>query len=570
MLSPPLRPVASLRHRVAIAAVVCAGGLLLVAPSSWGHGSAELLDFGASPPALPALSAGQLAAAQDANLAWACDVNSSMPENTPVDFSDLRADLVAEGAPVPDTASPHGRAAWVPEGMTDARVEETVAYGLPLDADAASVRDSIFVSVASYRDPECGATVADLFRRAAQPARVFAGVVDQRAPADAPCLDRSLCCPVAASAMSHDQRRLCAHRRNVRTMMLPHTAAKGPTFARYLAAKLYRGQAFVLLIDSHNRFVRGWDALVLGMYRTVRDEGLSTRPVLTHYPEDWATVAAPAPGGARPSPGRTLVATRKARAPDGRSVADVQGVAAVRRRSHQRPRPQAATDGPDAALATAAPLMSDPTDAASRRAWTTHLCQASFLRHAGIPKFDGVLKPVSRVPRPQPFAAAGLLFANASILIDTPFDPYLDQLFDGEEILYTVRLWTYGYDFFAPSESLLFHFYERRRAANVFGDHKGWLLPQSESMHRVRALLRLPVAAAGTSNQKDDAGRRTFVGGNSVGRMPAFVAPGPGHRALRASQRFGLGTMRDVEAYWRHARLDLAKRGPSKSWCGEP
>ncbi len=49
--------------------------------------------------------------------------------------------------------------------------------------------ESIFVSVASYRDPLCRQTVLSALRRAAEPRRVFVGVVQQHEDGvDAPCL----------------------------------------------------------------------------------------------------------------------------------------------------------------------------------------------------------------------------------------------------------------------------------------------------------------------------------------------------------------------------------------------
>src|SRR5262249_10275685 len=42
--------------------------------------------------------------------------------------------------------------------------------------------ETIFVSIASYRDPECIATVLDLFRKAQYPGRVFVGVYEQNDP----------------------------------------------------------------------------------------------------------------------------------------------------------------------------------------------------------------------------------------------------------------------------------------------------------------------------------------------------------------------------------------------------
>jgi Glycosyltransferase (GlcNAc) len=43
-----------------------------------------------------------------------------------------------------------------------------------------------------------------------------------------------------------------------------------------------------------------------------------------------------------------------------------------------------------------------------------------------------------------PFAAAGFMFYAGHMLLEVPFDPHLPYLFDGEEILYSARLWTHG------------------------------------------------------------------------------------------------------------------------------
>jgi hypothetical protein len=47
----------------------------------------------------------------------------------------------------------------------------------------------IFVSVVAYRDPECPATIADLFAKARHPEKVFVGLITQCDPeADDECL----------------------------------------------------------------------------------------------------------------------------------------------------------------------------------------------------------------------------------------------------------------------------------------------------------------------------------------------------------------------------------------------
>lgn len=42
-----------------------------------------------------------------------------------------------------------------------------------------------------------------------------------------------------------------------------------------------------------------------------------------------------------------------------------------------------------------------------------------------------------------------------------PYDPQLPMLFYGEEILMTVRLFTHGWDLFAPARGLVYHLWDR-------------------------------------------------------------------------------------------------------------
>lgn len=136
-------------------------------------------------------------------------------------------------------------------------------HGRGREAFDAGGADTIFVSVASYRDSECSATVRDLFEKADNPARVFVGVCEQNDPGK----PGEACVPAALP-------------RNVRRVTIPHTEARGPTYARYLCSTLYAGQAWYMQIDSHTRFVKGWDTKCLASARACP----STKPVLTHYP----------------------------------------------------------------------------------------------------------------------------------------------------------------------------------------------------------------------------------------------------------------------------------------------
>ena len=100
---------------------------------------------------------------------------------------------------------------------------------------------------------------------------------------------------------------------------------------------------------------------------------------------------------------------------------------------------------------------------------TTDL-EGQIIRLDGSYNYDTVRLDV---PRFAPLAAAGYLVASSSLLIDMPFDPFLPYVFMGEEILFSARMWTSGYDIFRPSHSVLGHRYVRNHKP------KFW-----ESVHR--------------------------------------------------------------------------------------
>lgn len=52
--------------------------------------------------------------------------------------------------------------------------------------------------------------------------------------------------------------------------------------------------------------------------------------------------------------------------------------------------------------------------------------------------------------------SAAMLFMKAKTIIDNPIDPNLPfALHSGEQLLYSTRLWTRGYDFFTPSQHII-------------------------------------------------------------------------------------------------------------------
>ena len=125
----------------------------------------------------------------------------------------------------------------------------------------------IFVAIPSYRDRECQWTLKDMFEQARHPERVFAGVCWQTIPEeDADCFEVDLPRP--------DQ---------IRTVSYHCRDARGLGWARREAQQLWRGEEYHLQIDSHMRFVPGWDEKMLAML----DACDSDWPVLTVYPPGY-------------------------------------------------------------------------------------------------------------------------------------------------------------------------------------------------------------------------------------------------------------------------------------------
>ena len=126
---------------------------------------------------------------------------------------------------------------------------------------------TLFVSIASYRDPQLPLTVASLFEQAQHPERVFVGVFNQ-------------------IHLQEDQDCLAVDQPNLLQHVLDYNEAQGACWARgYVWNKLLAEQDFALQIDSHSRFAPNWDTQLLQMYADIGDE----QAVITHYPMGFDT-----------------------------------------------------------------------------------------------------------------------------------------------------------------------------------------------------------------------------------------------------------------------------------------
>lgn len=128
-------------------------------------------------------------------------------------------------------------------------------------------KSKIFVQIASYRDPECQWTVKDLFNKAEHPDRISVGICWQYSKEnDRDCFKEPSPYPG-----------------QTRIIETTPQQSKGVCWARAQAQTLYQGEGYVLMIDSHMRFITGWDsALITELERCEAD-----KPYISCYPPGY-------------------------------------------------------------------------------------------------------------------------------------------------------------------------------------------------------------------------------------------------------------------------------------------
>ena len=128
-------------------------------------------------------------------------------------------------------------------------------------------KDTIFVQMAAYSDPELIPTVKDLFSQAKYPNRIKVCICWQHKPEE------------NVDELQGDDRILIID--------VPHLETKGVCWARNLIQKQYDGETYTLQLDSHHRFEKNWDEICIKMMTNLKKAGYS-KPILTTYLPSYA------------------------------------------------------------------------------------------------------------------------------------------------------------------------------------------------------------------------------------------------------------------------------------------
>lgn len=257
-------------------------------------------------------------------------------------------------------------------------------------------RSSIFVSLATFVDPECPTTLESLFANAANPERLRVGLVQQNLkPADArkyeAVVENVDCVDTYCASVGQD----ACRRSQIRLDRQDALETRGVTVARYDAQQLLADERFYLQVDSHTYFARHWDTRFIASWLKTGNP----RAILTTYPRSFDALEKPYMNGTvKKSETSVPLICRYDVLPGGGGVPVVANVAGGY--------------GPP----LAAPMLA-----------------ANW--------------------------AAGQSFGLAQAERDAPYDKYAEFLFQGEEPYRAAQYWTRGYDFYTPDENLVFHHY---------------------------------------------------------------------------------------------------------------
>jgi hypothetical protein len=129
--------------------------------------------------------------------------------------------------------------------------------------------NSIFISIASYRDKDCVNTILDCLQKAKFPKNIRIGICQQNKENDLDVIHNEY----------HSELEPYIHQ--IRIIRIPYYEARGPTFARYLCSTLWDGETFYMQIDSHMRFESDWDQKCISMF-----DDLDDKVVLSTYPKE--------------------------------------------------------------------------------------------------------------------------------------------------------------------------------------------------------------------------------------------------------------------------------------------
>jgi hypothetical protein len=120
----------------------------------------------------------------------------------------------------------------------------------------------IFISIASYRDPELIPTIKSALENAKKPNNLKFGICWQHDETE------------SMDEFKNDSR--------FKILDVPYNESKGTCWARNFIQELYDNETYYLQLDSHHRFAKDWDVELIKMLKQLKKLG-HKKPLLTSY-----------------------------------------------------------------------------------------------------------------------------------------------------------------------------------------------------------------------------------------------------------------------------------------------
>ena len=122
---------------------------------------------------------------------------------------------------------------------------------------------SIFVSIASYRDPELTRTIKSAISNASNPDELHFSIVVQDFEENTPDLSWVP---------------------NLSLVTMHPKEARGAGYARSIAMKAYNNQDYYLQIDSHTLFEKDWDTISIDEHNKAKSIAQNDKIILSYFP----------------------------------------------------------------------------------------------------------------------------------------------------------------------------------------------------------------------------------------------------------------------------------------------
>lgn len=283
--------------------------------------------------------------------------------------------------------------------------------------------NSIFIQIASYRDPELLPTIRDCLYKAKNPENLVFAICWQHSEEDA-----------------WDTLEEFRLNRQFRILDLQYRTTRGTCWARNALQQMYYGEKYTLHLDSHHRFVKGWDTLLIDMLECLRGVSVFRKPLITGYVSSYEPAKCPVPEGLLRGEGIEEYEAQEAKM-DGRIT------------------------------------------------YPWYLCFDRFTPEGVVftrPNSFAPRREACRAIRTQ-FYSGHFAFADGCFAKEVQHDP--NMYFHGEEITIAARAFTHGYDLYTPTVLTVWHEYTREGRRKHWDDEPAWWNMQKEGHRRTRALL---------------------------------------------------------------------------------